>query len=194
MKKFIAFVAIAGLAFSACNGRYTVAKRKYTKGFYVSKSSGGSTKSSETIAPVKTTLPEEKIETVVVPKAVSQEKAVPVEITAVRPLAKPAMENASNTKAGHQPVASASKSNYAPAAEIKPVAINAASAQKAKKGDTNIVLLVILSLFPILCLIAVYLHDGGITLNFWIDLLLHLTFIGEIIFALLVVLDIVDLS
>lgn len=75
---------------------------------------------------------------------------------------------------------------------IKPIAL-----PKAKKGgsDTNIIVLVILSLFPILCLIAVFLKDGkSITLNFWIDLLLHLTFIGEIIFALLVVLDVVNLA
>ena len=39
------------------------------------------------------------------------------------------------------------------------------------------------------------LKDGkNITLNFWIDLLLHLTAIGEIIFALLVVLDVVNLA
>lgn len=67
---------------------------------------------------------------------------------------------------------------------------------KIKKvlDDANTILLVILSLFPILCLIAVYLKDGGITLNFWVDLLLHLTVIGAMIFAILVVLDIVNLA
>ena len=40
-----------------------------------------------------------------------------------------------------------------------------------------------------------YLHDGKeITLNFWVDLLLYLTFIGWIIFGVLVVLDIVNLA
>ncbi len=63
-----------------------------------------------------------------------------------------------------------------------------------KTNETSLIVLVILSLFPILCLIAVYLHDDGVTTNFWIDLLLHLTFAGEIIYALLVVLDIIDLS
>jgi len=54
---------------------------------------------------------------------------------------------------------------------------------------------VILSLFPILALIAMYMKDGNsITLNFWVDLLLHLTIIGYLVFALLVVFDIVDLS
>lgn len=61
-------------------------------------------------------------------------------------------------------------------------------------GGTNKVLLVILCLFWILNLLAVYLHDGSITLNFWITLLLDLTFVGGIIFSILVVLDVVDLS
>ncbi len=61
-------------------------------------------------------------------------------------------------------------------------------------NDGPLLLLVILALFPILCLIAVYLHDDGITTNFWIDLVLHLTVFGAVIYALLVVLDIIDLS
>ncbi|MDI1235612.1 MAG: hypothetical protein PSX81_15145 [bacterium] len=71
---------------------------------------------------------------------------------------------------------------------------SAYSASPKENTETETILLVILALFPILCLIAVYLYDGGITTNFWIDLLLHLTFIGAIIFALLVVLDVIDLS
>lgn len=72
----------------------------------------------------------------------------------------------------------------------------ASNHQKGKKGgDTELIVLVILSLFPILCLIAIYLKDGkNITLNFWIDLILHFTLFGEIIFALLVVLDVVNLA
>ncbi|MES2395691.1 MAG: hypothetical protein V4549_06795 [Bacteroidota bacterium] len=66
---------------------------------------------------------------------------------------------------------------------------------KAKAIDDETILLVILSIFPILALIAIYIKDGKkITLNFWVDLLLHLTVIGYIIFALLVVLDIVSLA
>jgi hypothetical protein len=72
----------------------------------------------------------------------------------------------------------------------------ASTHQKGKKGDdTELIVLVILSLFPILCLIAIYLKDGkNITLNFWIDLILHITLFGAIIFALLVVLDVVNLA
>ncbi len=70
-----------------------------------------------------------------------------------------------------------------------------ASAEKEqRKGDANIVVMVILALFPLLCLIAVYLHDGGVTRNFWITLILHLTIVGAMIYALLVVLDVVDFA
>ncbi|MCE9539465.1 MAG: hypothetical protein K8R85_09635, partial [Bacteroidetes bacterium] len=66
---------------------------------------------------------------------------------------------------------------------------------KANANDDQTILLVILSIFPILALIAIYIKDGKkITLNFWVDLILHLTFVGYIIFALLVVLDIVSLA
>jgi hypothetical protein len=76
--------------------------------------------------------------------------------------------------------------------KIKPIDINK-KAKSAKKGDTNLIVLVILSLFPILALIAVYLHDGDITLNFWIDLILHFILLYWL-FALLVVLDVIDLG
>ncbi|HRG58082.1 MAG TPA: hypothetical protein PK323_03945 [Bacteroidia bacterium] len=63
------------------------------------------------------------------------------------------------------------------------------------KDDTYTILLVILSLFPFIALIAMYLKDNkSITMNFWVDLLLHLTVIGYAIFAVLVVLDIISLA
>ena len=67
--------------------------------------------------------------------------------------------------------------------------------QTHKLSDNDKLIQVILALFPVLCLIAIYLHDGKkITINFIIDLILHITFIGEILFALLVVLDIINLA
>jgi hypothetical protein len=51
-----------------------------------------------------------------------------------------------------------------------------------------------MAFFPILCLIAVYLYDGQeLTTNFWVDLILHLTIIGAMVFAVLVVLGLVSL-
>lgn len=57
-----------------------------------------------------------------------------------------------------------------------------------------LVLMVILCLFPLINLIPVYLHDGTVTLNFWITLVLALLVIGSVIFSLLVIFGIVDLS
>lgn len=65
---------------------------------------------------------------------------------------------------------------------------------KSKAMDDQTILLVILSLFPILALIAIYIKDGQtITTNFWIDLLLHFIFLYWL-FALLVVLDVINLA
>jgi hypothetical protein len=68
---------------------------------------------------------------------------------------------------------------------------------KAKKGamDDQTILLVILAIIPFLSLLAMYLKDGDrITANFWVNLLLHFTFIGYAIFGVLVVLDIFSLA
>lgn len=65
------------------------------------------------------------------------------------------------------------------------------SSKTANESGTSTIVLVILSLFPILALLAIYLHQGEINSYFWIDLLLHLLIIGYIIFALLVVLDVI---
>ena len=63
------------------------------------------------------------------------------------------------------------------------------------KTQAELILLVILSLFPFLALLAMYLKDGEeITMNFWVDLILHLTVVGYLIFALLVVFDVINLA
>lgn len=67
--------------------------------------------------------------------------------------------------------------------------------QVSKPSDKDLIVQVILALIIFTCLIAVYLHDGKkITTNFWVDLILYLTVIGAVIFALLVVLDVVNLA
>lgn len=72
---------------------------------------------------------------------------------------------------------------------------NKTNTRKGGDIDDTTILLIVFCFFPILSLIAMYLHDGKeITLNFWVDLLLYLTFIGWIIFGVLVVLDIVNLA
>jgi hypothetical protein len=65
---------------------------------------------------------------------------------------------------------------------------------KKNDSDTELIILVILSLFPILSLIAVYLKDGKkVTVNFWITLILHFLFFYWL-FALLRVLDVINLA
>jgi len=64
---------------------------------------------------------------------------------------------------------------------------NKQSLGEKKKPAHDMLLLIILSLFPITCAIAVYLVKG-ISTPFWIDVLLHLTFIGAMIYALYIVL------
>ena len=63
-------------------------------------------------------------------------------------------------------------------------------------GDTTLIIEIILCFFPFFNLISMYLKDGKrITLNFWVDLILDcLFFLPGIIFALLVVLDVVNLA
>lgn len=88
---------------------------------------------------------------------------------------------------------------------VKSIALKKASKvifKMEKKNKSNAsgdvsnetILLIILSLFPILALVAIYLKDGkSITTNFWIDLLLHFIFLYWL-FALLVVLDVINLA
>ena len=68
--------------------------------------------------------------------------------------------------------------------------------QESSGGDTNLIIEIILCLFPFINLIAIYLKDSKhITLNFWIDLILDcLFFLPGIVFALLVVLDVINLA
>jgi uncharacterized membrane protein YqaE (UPF0057 family) len=199
MKKLIAFIALIGIVFSSCNGKYTIAKRKYTKGFYIAKSGGANTKSTVAFKEPTVNTPEEKMESVVVAK--TEAPAVATEISPAKEAISnemKAMASPVKGKKSSEPIASASKINYAPANDVKPIKIDneAMNAAKSGKGsDTNIVLLVILCILGPLNLIAVYLHDGKITTNFWLTLLLDvLFFLPGFIFAFLVIFDVVDLS
>lgn len=203
MTKKIIFPLAALILLSACAGKFGLQKRRYTKGYYFSASKHqASAKKDEAVAAKHV-----KHNTTATPV----EEALPLIVAAQPALTKyettstnqaVANKTAPAVKAAHAPVLTAnaamSKTQMlARAKEFKAV-VTAAKNQKASKGgdaDANLVVLVILSLFPILALIAMYIHDGHkITTNFWVDLILHLTIIGYIIFALLVVLDVVDLS
>ena len=60
----------------------------------------------------------------------------------------------------------------------------------ASAKDVNIVEVILCLIFP-LGILAVYLHEGGVNSKFWITLLLSLLILPGIIYALLVVLDVV---
>ena len=69
------------------------------------------------------------------------------------------------------------------------------SSKSQGRKDDNFIIMVILCFFPFINLIPVYMHDGKkVTLNFWITLLLNLLIFGGVIFALLVVFDIISLA
>jgi len=189
MKKLIPFLALA-ILISSCGNKMTLLKRHYTKGYYVQNS-----KSPDKISSVKTL-------------EVSTNKMKPIEVSFVKETQPPILaaslkiENRSISSKSYQCGlrAIASVKNYpvyktgTPSVQKSDSFPVRSSMESKKDGDGNLIVMVILACFPILCLIAVYLHDNGITTNFWIDLLLHLTFIGEIIFALLVVLDVVNFA
>lgn len=194
MKKIFTILSII-IIVSSCSNKFSLQKRKYNKGFYFasnhSKNNDSNpsklkhqTLNSKSYSEVKLKLQELEI------SASGTENFK--QNTVTNSLSIKAESNLTEISKKDISLASNNAKQLHLNKLIKPISLPI-----AKKGgsDTNLIVLVILSLFPILCLIAVFLKDGkSITLNFWIDLILHLTLIGEIIFALLVVLDIVNLA
>jgi hypothetical protein len=195
IKKFI-FPLIAMILLSSCGSKFSLQKRKYTKGYYLagshhhpakkSASLGSSGLNSETGSGLS--LPAEPVHEEIVsamPEASPSENVKPVEPSSKRynsSHVSPALASAD-----HKVLINEEKAFKA--LERIPMRTQAAKGE----GGLMLVLLIILCFFPILSLIAVYIHDGGITLNFWITLLLHFILLYWL-FALLVVLDVIDLG
>ncbi len=191
IQKSILFVA-AVLLLSACSSNFSLMKRRYTKGYYV-------TSSKHTATPKHATEIRKN------PAAGGQPEVVIVTSSApTTDVAAPAKANqnyaapaSSSTKRSASPSQAAKKA--APVKETKHLqaakqeAAKDIQSKKVADSGAKLIIMVILCFFWFLNLIAIYMHDGDITLNFWITLLLDFTFIGGIIFSLLVVLDIVDL-
>ncbi|MBL7902475.1 MAG: YqaE/Pmp3 family membrane protein [Bacteroidia bacterium] len=198
MKNLLLLFSVAAIFASSCSSKIGIAKRKYGKGYYVSVSHKPkavtkespeqiSKPSPETVAQVRVN-GKEDVKSVQVPKPVVAD----VENTKVN-------LNASNkdSKALTLQASAAKKNNLKNNAVIK--ALNAAALNKGaaskKADDTNTILLVILCLFWWLNLIAVYLHQGKkITNDFWITLILDITFILGVVYAILVVLDVLSFA
>ena len=198
MKNKILLPLIAIIFLSSCAGKFSLTKRKYTKGYYVASSKNNSSSkkgieqnlvvTTKKLALKNTGLPVEENKRDIEIKPITVFETAKAEITYSK---KPAHHTTSNLTASAEKKP-ANVSKPVKAITQKQLAKNAAS--KPANSDTNLIVLIILSLFPILALIAIYLHDGKtITLNFWIDLLLHLIFLYWL-FALLVVLDVIDLK
>lgn len=203
MKKLLFLLGITGLILSSCNGSYTIAKRKYNKGFYVNVNHGNKTNAvAKENSKTTKTMPkkEEVLVEKVVAKTISKAPEKTTEVAYVNneniPVKKDKKAIVSPEKPSQTVLLASSEKNTnlnSSTFKIKPINVNK-KAVNAKKGDTNLILLIILCFLWWLNLIAVYLHDGDITLNFWITLILDLTFIGGVIFSLLVVLDVVNLA
>lgn len=203
----LAVLAIVTLFASCATTDVSIVKRKYNNGYYVDINNH---KKASVSANEKKEIAENKTEQ---NKATANVSTIATESF---------VADAPQTKADNDLTASTAKTPQSPLAKTSTKSItkndavqlsynntkaplkttlNALSkvkkASKAKGGlsDDQTILLVILSLFPVLALIAMYIKDGNkITANFWVDLLLHFTIIGYAIFAVLVVLDVFSLA
>jgi len=200
MKNLVIILSIATIILSSCSSSKhgIVFKRKYTKGFYVAHhSKKNSVKAAEEnkqevnlTAEVKRTIELSKVISEV--KETTTSKSNEKSIVVTKPLINEVKHNtiSVDSKAA---VASAKPSKIKTLHKI--IDIKKKASKSSGGSDSNLILLVILSIFPFFALLAMYLKDGKkITLNFWVDLILHITLIGYIIFALLVVFDIINLA
>jgi hypothetical protein len=206
MKKvgsILSVVVLVGILLSSCASQKNglAIKRKYNKGYYIAhnhKKSNESTKHRNSdklvktaevkksdvieleLPPVKTIISSVNSESLPVVKA---EKINEVKYNSVLVDSKVITASVGKTdlKVSHKTIDIVKQKN--------------STTTSGGDVDSMTILLVIFCFFPILSLVAMYLHDGkSITLNFWINLLLYLTFIGWIIFGVLVVLDVVNLA
>lgn len=192
---------LAGLLLlSSCAGTGLM-KRRYTKGYYVSHSKSTKqpavqetvplTKAAVQAAPQRENVtPANDITTA--PVLAPMVKAIPVS-----ELAK-AEQRYASAKNSPAALASAKSEPLVKASDnFRPLVMPSTAMNTQRTGDSSkveLLIMVILCLFPFINLIPVYLHDKGVTLNFWLTLILDFTLIGGVIFALLVILDIVNLA
>jgi nitrous oxide reductase len=204
MKKIgsiLSVVVLVGILLSSCASQKNglAIKRKYNKGYYIAhnhKKNNESVKENNTDKVVKVT--ESKKLNVVEAELPPVKTILSVVNSENLPVAKAEKINdvKHNTVIIDTKNATASTVTEKTKTVHKEVNIEKESAKSSSgSSDSQLILLVILSIFPFLALLAMYLKDGKqVTLNFWVDLILHLTFIGYIIFALLVVFDVVNLA
>ncbi len=196
MKKLLPFLALA-ILISSCGNKMTLLKRHYTKGYYMQHS-----KQSEKVAINKAKIVStDKMEPTIV-SFIKENKAAPPVLSAslkINKGEKTASKQSHSQELNKHIALQNNIVNSMKVASAKAFAKESANQQKENRGgggDANLLILVILCLFPFINLIAMYLHDGkSVTTNFWLDLILDiLFFLPGIIFALLVVFDVVNLA
>ena len=200
------------LTITSCGVKDVVMKRKYNKGYYVDINNNKQKAKKNNIADqststISTDTEEEKFKVEIAEQEPAQ--TTDADITASADKAQPyiktktpidfsAKKSKKNTtvKTETENNTVVVKENFKTKLVKKIVGKKVKSTENSKSTSANTLLLVILAIFPILCLIAVYIKDGNaITTNFWICLLLHILFVvPAMIFAVLRVLDLINLA
>lgn len=223
--KLLALITI--LTITSCGVKDVVMKRKYNKGYYVDINNNKQKARKNNIVEqstltVTTNNQEEKFSTDITEQQEAQTTNADLTastdethpyIKAKTPINFSAKKNQKNTAVKSQTKVDniVVKENFKTKLVKRIVGKKIKSTANNNSGSANTILLVILSLFPILCLIAIYIKDGNrTTTNFWVDFLLHFLFLipallgiwgigisfflPAIIFALLVVLNVINLA
>lgn len=200
MIKKISFLIITLIFISSCANKFSLQKRKYNKGFYFSSSKHNSTKPKNEIihnAIIANNL--QVKEAINIDNSKNDNKESIVFNKSSKNIELKSLFKDYKLETKKNLTASANKNNISTAKVFKglKLSIEESKLGKAKKGDkdVNFVVMVILCFFWFFNLIPVYLHDNKeFTLNFLITLILDFTYILGVVYALLVVLDIVDLA
>lgn len=205
MKTKLFLYASLVLILASCTGSHGMMKRKYTKGYYVSNTKKSKAPKSvdvkKTLTPdVKEFVTQQEIKSNTV--AVEKQPGETNMQVPDRSFNKATSQSATSTKnePGAKALANASNKEVKKQINFKQLVLTNKAKNKliehnnAANSDAKFIVMIILCLFPFINLIPVYIHDNGITLNFWVDLILCLTLIGSVIFSLLVVLDVVNLA
>lgn len=211
MKKIFLLLIVA-IAFSQCNQKLSVVKRKYNKGFYIASSKKPENAQPKQIASIKKETKEPAVNIANTENKSTQlalaenTQAVDLKNKAIQPSnitsssLKPENSTSTSTQDNNNITAQAKGKTHVKQKSNQSKLSNALLLNKIlykgkQADDTNTILLVILCILWWLNLIAVYLKDGRkVTTNFWITLILNFTYIGGVIFAILVVLDIINLA
>ncbi|MCE3228990.1 MAG: hypothetical protein K0S32_3541 [Bacteroidetes bacterium] len=200
IRKFI-LPLIAIVLLSSCANKFSIVKRKYNKGYHVDVSHKKTTdpKNDNLTAVKNKKQTKSSSEEPVASEVASTFSSVDNEIKVLPSATVLKPENKTTNPSKHTPLASAEKKKDYSKNSFRPVALKQSNKQTSKDkpdDDVMFIIMIILCFFPFINLISVYLKDDkDVTLNFWITLILDiLFFLPGIIFALLVVLDVVNLN